>query len=429
MVMLSRIMSIIQKISKYNYAEISKNFLNITWEYIKSGFEFRRIQKYIIKQFLFAFLVSSVSLTLLAVVFNLVMDMNWFLANPDVLRNKFEYILLVYVLRGPHLYSYLAPLCMLISISYVVSRMSRNFELVAIVNAGVSLKRLFAPFITITILISILYFLFLDQVMTAAGKESRKIERVKVWGDLSFLDSEYIENIKEPLKSQNKLVTYVEIGFVSRSGEMRDVRINKFYEYTGGIDFESKRFEGGLVQYTITARYGKWDEKIKNWILYDAEITEFDKKTELVSRKKLNTYTPDFKLDEPSFFFPMKYDFMFLTMSEMTQELNKSLATKFVFGSSGYYQRLMQMLSRPSLSFSLLISVLISLGFVTVISRNLTFVNMVFQSVIRYVLYFITFLGGVWLGENRILPPIVAVWIPNLIFVSYAIYLNYKVKT
>lgn len=427
--MVSRIRLIIQKVSKYNYSQILAKFFNTAREYIKSGLEFRRIQRYIIKQFLLAFLISSVSLTILAVVFNLVMDMSWFLANPDVLRNKFEYILLVYVLRGPHLYSYLAPLCMLISISYVVSRMSRNFELVAIVNAGVSLKRLFAPFITITILISILYFLFLDQVMTMAGKESRKIERVNVWGDLSFLESEYIENIREPIKSQNKLVTYVEIGFVSRKGEMRNVKINKFYEYTGGIDFESKKFEGGLIQYTISASYGKWDENLKNWILYNVEITEFDKKTELVSKRRLDKYTPDFKLDEPNFFFPMKYDFMFLTMSEMSQELNKTLATKFVFGSSGYYQRLMQMLSRPSISFSLLISALISLGFVTVISRNLTFVNMLFQSVIRYVLYFITFLGGVWLGENRILPPIVAIWIPNIIFTSYAIYLNYKVKT
>ncbi|MCX8028687.1 MAG: LptF/LptG family permease [Brevinematales bacterium] len=422
-VILNRIVSLIKSFT------LKQEYVDLIIEYFKSAINFGRIQRYVIRQFLITFLVSSFSLTILAVVFNLVMDITWFLANPDVLRTKFNYIVLVYVLRGPHLYTYLAPLCMLISISYVVSRMSRNFELVAIVNSGISLRHLFAPFILVTIFLSLLYFIFLDQVVTLAGKESRKIERINVWNDMSFLDNEYLENLKEPIKSQNKLITYTEIGFISRDGRMKDVKIKKFYDDLGNIDFTTRSFEGGLIQYTITASLGVWSNEISNWVLYDVEVIEFDKRTEVISRQRIKEYIPPFRLDNPSFFFPKKYDFMFLTMSEMREEIDKSLGAKFAFEGGNYYRRLVQMLSRPSISFSLLISALISLGFVSVVSRNLTFINMVFNSVIRYVLYFITFLGGVWLGENRILPPVIAVWIPNVTFLSYAIYLNYRVRT
>ncbi len=408
--------------------KVLKALLSIL-DYLKYSFKFNRIQMYIIKQFLTVFIISSILLTFLAVVFNLIMDLNWFLSRPDILKTKFNYILIVYILKGPQLYSYLAPLCVLISISYTISRMSRNFELVAIINAGMSLKKLFASLINVIFITSILYFFFLDQIVTLAGKEARTIERVKVWEEIDFLQTKSLRDIKDPIKSQNKSITYSEIGFISIDGEMERVKINKFFEKTGKIDFEAKKFEGGLIHYTITAKSAKWDKSIGNWRMYDVEIIEFNEKSELVSRKLLKEFIPNFKLDPPSFFFPKKYDFNFLTLAEMSEEINKSLSIKASFEGGNYYQKLMIMLSRPSISFSLLISGLLALGFVQVISRNLTFVNMVFQSVIRYVLYFISFLGGIWIGENRILPPIIAVWLPNVIFFSYAIYLNYKVKT
>lgn len=406
-----------------------KHLLDTILEYLSYTIKFYRVQVYVIKQFLIAFISVSVLFTFLAIVLNLVMDLNWFLHHPHILKEKFNKILLVYFLRGPYLFTYIAPLCVLISISYVISRMSRNFELVAIVNSGMNLRHLFAPLILILLFMSVLFFFFQDQVMTLAGKQSRVIERVEIWGDTSFIETNVLENIKEPIKSQNKSITYTEIGYISKEGEIRNVKINKFFEHTGNIDFKKKKFEGGLIQYTIFAKYGKWDEKTKKWKFKDVEIYEFNEKTELVSRKVQKEYTPEFPLDPPSFFFPKKYDFSFLTMAEMNEELNKSLSLKISFEAGNYYQRFMQMLARPSISLSLLISGLIALGFVTVISKNLTFINMVFHSVIRYVIYFITFLGGMWLGENRFLPPIVAIWLPNIIFLSYGIYLNSKVKT
>jgi lipopolysaccharide export system permease protein len=128
------------------------------------------LQWYIIKEFLVVFLISSFSLTLIAIVFNLVMDISWFTQHQDILSSKFNYIMLVYFLRGPHLYYYIAPLCVLISIAYVISSMSKNFELVAVVNAGMSLKKLFMPLILVNVVLSFLYFFFLDQVVTYSLK-------------------------------------------------------------------------------------------------------------------------------------------------------------------------------------------------------------------------------------------------------------------
>lgn len=419
-------------------SNITAKFSNITetinywikegWEEIKN-FKLYSIQKHIIKQFLITFLLSSISLTLLATIFNLIMDINWFIANPGVLEKKFYYILLSYLLKGPYLYSYIGSLCVLISIAYVLSNMSRNFELVAIISSGMSLRRLFLPLIIFSFVLSLLYFLFLDQVATYTSKESRKIERVMVWEENSFLENNELYDINDPIKSADKIVTYTRIGYISRNGIMSNVIFNKFYQQTGEMSFKDKKFEGGLIEYTIKAEKGIWNSKLKNWILYNVELIKFNKKSEIIERKNIKEYIPEFKLDKPDFFFPKKYDFNFLTISEMKEELEKSLVVKISFEGGNYYQKLMQIYIRPSLSFSLTIATMLALGFVVVISRNLNLINMIFQSVIRYVLYFITFLGFVWLGENRLLPPAVAVWTPNLLFFIYGIYLNLKLKT
>jgi lipopolysaccharide export system permease protein len=389
------------------------------------------LQWYIIKEFLVVFLISSLLLTLIAIVFNLVMDISWFTQHQDVLSSKFNYILLVYFLRGPHLYYYIAPLCVLISIAYVISSMSKNFELVAVVNAGMSLKKLFMPLILVNVILSFLYFFFLDQVVTYSLKNARYIERIQIWNDENFKATDFLVDLKEPIKGSNPNITYTYIGYVSRNGIMSNVTIQKFYdaENLREMDFKKREFSKGLIEYTISARYGKWDEKLQNWVLYSVELLKLSPLSEIEDKKKLDKYVPPFKLDKPSYFFPSKYEFEALTLSEMKEELIKPLSVTLSFDQKNYYQKLMMIYSRPSVSVSLLIAAIIALGFVKVLSRDLAFANMIFQSVFRYVLYFVSFLGGVYLGEKAILPPVVAAWIANVIFLAYGVYLNYKLKT
>jgi lipopolysaccharide export system permease protein len=389
------------------------------------------LQWYIIKEFLVVFLISSLLLTLIAIVFNLVMDISWFTQHQDVLSSKFNYILLVYFLRGPHLYYYIAPLCVLISIAYVISSMSKNFELVAVVNAGMSLKKLFMPLILVNVVLSFLYFFFLDQVVTYSLKNARYIERIQIWNDENFKATDFLVDLKEPIKGSNPNITYTYIGYVSRNGIMSNVTIQKFYDAKNlrEMDFKKREFSKGLIEYTISARYGKWDEKLQNWVLYSVELLKLSPLSEIEDKKKLDKYVPPFKLDKPSYFFPSKYEFEALTLSEMKEELIKPLSVTLSFDQKNYYQKLMMIYSRPSISVSLLIAAIIALGFVKVLSRDLAFANMIFQSVFRYVLYFVSFLGGVYLGEKAILPPVVAAWIANFIFLAYGVYLNYKLKT
>jgi lipopolysaccharide export LptBFGC system permease protein LptF len=212
---------------------------------------------------------------------------------------------------------------------------------------------------------------------------------------------------------------------------MSNVTIQKFYDAKNlrEMDFKKREFSKGLIEYTISARYGKWDEKLQNWVLYSVELLKLSPLSEIEDKKKLDKYVPPFKLDKPSYFFPSKYEFEALTLSEMKEELIKPLSVTLSFDQKNYYQKLMMIYSRPSISVSLLIAAIIALGFVKVLSRDLAFANMIFQSVFRYVLYFVSFLGGVYLGEKAILPPVVAAWIANVIFLAYGVYLNYKLKT
>ncbi len=416
--------------------KIFANFLITLKEVLKTlkkvkEIRFYLLQWYIIKEFLVVFFIISFLLTLIAIVLNLVMDISWFTQHQNVLSSKFNYILLVYFLRGPHLYSYIAPLCVLISIAYVISNMSKNFELVAVVNAGMSLRKLFMPLILVNVILSFLYFFFLDQVVTYSLKSARYIERIEIWNDENFKETGFLVDLKDPIKGSNPDVTYTYIGYVSRNGIISNVTVQKFYNVRElkEIDFKRREFSKGLIEYTISARYGKWDEKVQNWVLYDVELLKLNPVSEIEEKKKFNKYIPPFKLDKPSYFFPSKYEFEALTLSEMNEELIKPLSVSLSFDQKNYYQKLMMIYSRPSISVSLLVAAIIALGFAKVLSRDLAFANMVFQGVFRYVLYFVSFLGGVYLGEKTVLPPVVAAWIANIFFLGYGVYLNYKLKT
>jgi lipopolysaccharide export LptBFGC system permease protein LptF len=281
------------------------------------------------------------------------------------------------------------------------------------------------------VILSFLYFFFLDQVVTYSLKNARYIERIQIWNDENFKATDFLVDLKEPIKGSNPNITYTYIGYVSRNGIMSNVTIQKFYDAKNlrEMDFKKREFSKGLIEYTISARYGKWDEKLQNWVLYGVELLKLSPLSEIEDKKKLDKYVPPFKLDKPSYFFPSKYEFEALTLSEMKEELIKPLSVTLSFDQKNYYQKLMVIYSRPSISVSLLIAAIIALGFVKVLSRDLAFANMIFQSVFRYVLYFVSFLGGVYLGEKAILPPVVAAWIANVIFLAYGVYLNYKLKT
>jgi lipopolysaccharide export system permease protein len=409
--------------------ELGKYFL-ILWSKSKEV-KIYLLQWYIIKEFLIVFFITSISLTLVSVVFNLLMDISWFTEHPDILASKFNYILLVYFLRGPNLYSYIAPLCVLISVAYVISSMSKNFELIAIVNAGMSLKRLFVPFIITNFILSVGYFFFIDQVVTFSLKNARYIERVVIWNDESFKAMDTLVDLKDPIKGSDPNITYTYIGYISKLGVVSNITIQKFYDPKSlkTMNFQKREFSKGLIEYTITAKYGKWDAKLQNWVLYDVDVLKLTPISEVEDEQKFGRYVPDFKIDKPSYFFPSKYEFNALTLSEMKEELIKPLSTVLSFDRKNYYQKIMSIYSRVSMSFSLLISAMIALGFVKVLSKDLSFANMIFQSIFRYILYFITFLGGVYLGERAILSPVVAAWIANVIFLGYGFHLNYKLKT
>ncbi len=406
---------------------LSKEVINsiITFDY-----RIYRIQIYVTWSFLKVFFVVSIVLTFLGTIFTFLMDIMWFI-NSGMLQKKFQSIMIVYFFRAPNIFYYLAPLCVLISISYVFSKMSKNFELVAIVTSGMSIKQLFYPLIVTGLILSILFFFFNDNIMTASAKKARYIERVVVFEETNFASPNKMENILIPIKSKNPEITYRQIGMVSIDGKMSNVSINKFFisDKESRLNYDDKSFEAGLIEYTINAKYAQWVPSISNWELYDVEIIKLNRNSEVVFKKTEKKFIPDFQIDPPDHFFPLPYEFSALSLSEMKSELLKGISSFVTFGKEDYQQKLMLIYTRVSSACTIIISLLIALGFINIMSKKYLFTTMAVKSVIVYVIYYVCFLAGMFLGQNKILPEVLGAWIGNIVFLIYGIYNISRVKT
>jgi len=129
------------------------------------------IDKYIIISFLKPFLA-----TFLVILFVLVMQTLWL--RFDQIAGKGIEILIILKFLG-----YLSlmmvpqafPIAILLSSIMAMGKLAENYELAALKSAGVSLKRIMRPLILVTLIFSIINFLFLNNIFPKAAFKSKNL--------------------------------------------------------------------------------------------------------------------------------------------------------------------------------------------------------------------------------------------------------------
>ena len=133
----------------------------------------KRIDFYIIRQFLSLLGVSILGFLVIFVVVDAVENMDKFI-DAEVPGNIiFSY----YIHSLPWFTSIGLPMAVLVSTIFTVGLLSRRNELTAMKASGVSLYRIAAPLIICSIFISAASFFFEDRVVTAGNQKRREIEK------------------------------------------------------------------------------------------------------------------------------------------------------------------------------------------------------------------------------------------------------------
>ena len=343
----------------------------------------KRLDIYIIKKFLGTYFFAIALIISIAVVFDVNENIDRFINNKAPLKAiVFDY----YMNFIPYFSNLLSPLFVFIAVIFFTSKLAENSEIIAMFSTGMSFKRMMRPYMISAAIISIV----------AYGLGAYVIPK----GNVTRL------NFEDRYKKKKK-VEYV-----------RNIERYENYNKTG-YRFSLDKFKDKKLISHLTARSITYDTaSVHKWIIKNYMIREMDGMREKIT--KGDRMDSIIKM-EPQDFLIMKNQQQTMTSPALKSYIDKQKKRGFANIKEfeiEYYQRI-------AMSFAAFILTTIGvslssrkvkggMGLNLGVGLALSFSYILFQTV------------SATFAINGNTPPIVAVWIPNILYTLIAIYLYRK---
>jgi lipopolysaccharide export system permease protein len=348
------------------------------------------IDKYIIRKFLGTFFFCLVLILIIAVVFDFAEKIDNFMEREAPWRAViFDY----YLNFIPYFGTLFAPLFVFIAVIFFTSRMAVNTEIIAILNSGMSFRRMMWPYFLSALLIALLIFYLTNFVIPQANLVRMDFEDKYYRPQGRRL---HVENIHRQV-SKNVYV-YLE------SYNPTYFRGNKF-------TVEKFDDDGRLIS-KLSSPTVLWDTAISKWGALNYVLREVDGNNEIITKgSRIDTtlnITPDDFSKDPSFVGSMTF-----------RELEDYIDLLKLQGSDELKVFQIERHKRYSTPFAVFILTLIG---VTLSSRKLRGgigmnIGIGLALSFSYIL-FQQFASQFSIKGN--LSPMFAMWIPNIIYMMIA---------
>lgn len=359
---------------------------NLSYE----DFGLKKIDLYIIKKFLGTFFFSIVLILSIAVVFDITEKIDNFYENNAPLKA----IIFDYYLNFIPFYAYLfTPLFTFISVIFFTSKMANNTEIVAILASGVSFRRFLMPYAISALVITIFSF-FLGAFVIPRSSEIK----------LDF-ENKYVDKFK----SENARNVQMEI----ERGTI--LYIENFDKATNvGYKFSLEKFDNKTLISRLTAQQVTWDSTY-NWHLNSYVKRKFDGMRETLK-----------KGDSLKIKIPIEPKELFISSEEAPQmsliDLRDYLKRQKERGIGSIQAFEDEYYRRYSMPLAAIIMTLIGVTLSSKKIRGGMGLNLgIGLGLSSLYVLFITMSST--FAVSGIMPTMLAVWLPNILFLSVGIYL------
>ncbi|MEX0988355.1 MAG: LptF/LptG family permease [Bacteroidales bacterium] len=202
------------------------------------------IDIYIIRKFLGTFFLAISLILAIAVVFDISEKIDDFIENGAKLKEIiFEY----YMNFIPYFGVLFSSLFTFIAVIYFTSRMAYNTEIIAILNSGMSFRRLLRPYLISSIIIAGLSFFLNDKVIPKSNAVKLKFEEKYIHNRPMRFNSKNFHRQIEP-----GIYVYLEnYSTISKTG----------------YNFSLEKFEGTQLVSKLMADQIRWDTAVDKWSL------------------------------------------------------------------------------------------------------------------------------------------------------------------
>lgn len=354
-----------------------------------------RIDRYIIGKFLGTFFFSIILILSIGIAFDLTEKMDDFY---EYQLSAKEVIMEYYIHFIPYYMNMFSPLFIFISVIFFTSKMAGNSEIIAMLASGISIRRIFRPYMLSATFLFVLLFVLAGWIIPPAS------------GHLLSFQDKYIESFS--ISNAHNIQMEVEPGTILYI-ESYQLKNNQGYRAS------LEHFEGKTLTSRITAQRIQYDS-LYQWHLNDYVRRDFNGLHE--------TLTRGYRLDTV---IPMHPDEMFVTAMDAQHMTNPELKhymdrqrQRGAGNLQAFETEWWKRFASPIGAF-----IMTLLGFTMScrkvrggMGKNLGI------GITLSALYILFSTVSSTFSVSGVLSPFMAVWIPNIVFLVIGTYLYIRVK-
>ena len=353
-----------------------------------------KLDWYIVKKFLGTFFFTLALILLIVIVFDISEKIDDFLESEVTIKS----IIMDYYLNFiPYFGNLFSPLFIFISVIFFTSKMANDTEIIAILNSGMSFRRLLKPFMISAVVLGVLSFVLGNFIIPSSNSERINFEN-------KYLKSKRYSRAKN-IHMQIQPGQYI---YMESFNSTRNI----------GYKFTLENFKNGKLASKLKSDYIQYDTLSHKWTINKYEVREFNDNGEIISNgtsidTTLNLSAHDFT----------KRKSLVETMNMF--ELNDYIADEELKGSEQLVYHKIEKHKRVAFPFASIILTLIAVAIASRKTRGGIGIHLGIGILIAFT-YILFMQVSTTFATNSNLAPALAVWIPNLCYMVLASVLLYK---
>lgn len=356
------------------------------------------LDKYILKRYLATFSVMLLMFIPIGIIIDVSEKVNKMIANKVPIKE----IAIYYFDFTIYFANLLFPIFLFLSIIWFTSKLANNTEIIAILSSGISFSRFLRPYIigaTAVSLFALLMGFFLVPSASAGFKNFRYM----------YLNNNGLKDMRDN-SDVYRQISDNEYIYVSNFNTVSKVAFN----------FSLEKFKDGKLEYKINASRLKWNPEDSTYTMFNYKkrtIGLLDDSFETMDKKNAKF---NFDLDDLT---PVVFIAETLSYGDLTSFIDKERKR----GSSNINTYLVVLYKKYSIPVAAFILTIIAVSVSSMKRRGGMGSNLAIGILLAFSFVFLDKIFGV-LAEKSSFPPIIAVWIPNIVFGILAIYLLRNAK-
>lgn len=351
----------------------------------------KKIDIYIIKKFLGTFFLSITLIISIAVVFDAAEKLDDFIQKEAPMKAIiFDY----YMNFIPYFANLFSSLFTFIAVIFFTSKLAARSEIIAILSSGVSFNRLLYPYFVAALVIAVFSFGLRSYIIPQANKERLAFEN-------TYIRNAY-RNVERNIHKQLEPGVFI---YMESYNNFNDI----------GYKFAIEKFEDGELVSKLNSSFIQWDTTINKWMIHNYVIRHIDGLDETIEKGT--------KIDTTLSIQPSDFERRLSIVEAMNNdELDQYIEELQMQGSGTVVHYLLEKYKRIAFPFSTFILTLIGVSLASRRTRGGTGLHIGLGLLISFAyILFMQLSTNFAIGGS--MSPLLAVWIPNILFTIIALFL------